>query len=716
MTARPLIGTGLLALSLALPGVADAARHGEHDSDRRFVPGEALVRYAAGTYAGERRQLRGAARVHFERSLLMPRTQVVKVEGSVSGAIERLEGQPGVVDAQPNYVYRAQAAAPNDLHLGHLWGLGPAPGAAVLPAWDRSRGAGQVIAIVDTGVDLTHPDLAGNLWTGPGGVHGHDFVDDDDDPDDFNMHGTHVAGIAAAIAGNAQGVAGVAPQAQIMAVRVLNGDGGGSTAAVANGIVYAAGNGAGVINLSLNGPANASDAVLTDAVRQAEQRNAVVVAAAGNDGVNNDVSPHTPCALPNANLVCVAAVTRTGARSAFSNWGATTVDLGAPGGDGSGDPDRDILSAKPSWAPVFGDDFQTGIDGWTASGSWGLAGTGMGGGTGSNSATDSPGGAYAKNTDSQLQHTALSLAGRRGCRLDYFLRLAGVDAPDFAGVGVTSGLGEMGLDFDGDTGGFFERVEMSIEDLDGRSDVQPTLWFESDGSTPTGDGAYVDNFNVVCRASTYPAPGSVGDVGGDGAADGGAYTAIAGTSMAAPHVAGVAALVRAVDPAASPAQVVRALRDGARPMPGLAGATVSGGVVDAAGAMDAALGVPSSQPTAPAALPLGPQPPARPRVSGIRFSPRTGVLRMLVRGTHDVTGTVTLKANLTAARVRVVGRRAFAIGMSGRSTVLVKLKKAARRQLSRKRRLRLTARVAIRNPAGLRAATSRAILLRVRRR
>jgi len=89
---------------------------------------------------------------------------------------------------------------------------------------------------------------------------------------------------------------------------------------------------------------------------------------------------------------------------------------------------------------------------------------------------------------------------------------------------------------------------------------------------------------------------------------------------------------------------------------------------------------------------------------------------MLVRGTHDVTGTVTLKANLTAARVRVVGRRAFAIGMSGRSTVLVKLKKAARRQLSRKRRLRLTARVAIRNSAGLRAATSRAILLRVRRR
>ena len=148
----------------------------------------------------------------------------------------------------------------------------------------------------------------------------------------------------------------------------------------------------------------------------------------------------------------------------------------------------------------------------------------------------------------------------------------------------------------------------------------------------------------------------------------------------------------------------------------MAGVTASGGVVDAVGAMDAALGLPDPQPPSPAALPLGPQPPAKPRVGGIRFNVRTGVLRMVVRATPDVTGTVTLKANLTAARVRVVGRRAFALGTSGRTTVRIKLKKAARRQLSRKRRLRVTARVAIRNSAGLRAGTSRAILLRVRRR
>ena len=160
-----------------------------------------------------------------------------------------------MVYAQPNYVYHAFAAAPNDTHFGHLWGLGATPGVGALPAWDRSLGAGQVIAVVDTGVDLTHPDLVPNLWNGPGGIHGHDFVDNDDVPDDFNLHGSHVAGTAAAVANNALGVAGVAPQAQIMGVRVLDAEGGGPSSAIANGIAFAANAGAGVINLSLGGPA-----------------------------------------------------------------------------------------------------------------------------------------------------------------------------------------------------------------------------------------------------------------------------------------------------------------------------------------------------------------------------------------------------------------------------------------------------------------------------
>src|SRR5215211_1200838 len=345
--ARKLIGVLGLALAAALPAAANAEIVSSKP-DHRYVPGEAVVRYEPGTDASGRLDVRSAAAVGFEESLSVPRTQVVSFKGSVQDAVARLEDEPGVAYAQPNFVYHAFAAAPNDTHFGHLWGLGGTPGVGALPAWDRSLGAGQVIAVVDTGVDLTHPDLAPNLWTGPGGIHGHDFVDNDDVPDDFNLHGTHVAGTAAAVADNALGVAGVAPQAQIMAVRVLDSDGGGSTSSIASGIAFAANEGAGVINLSLGGPAGGGDAAMGDAIAHAAANGAVVVAAAGNDNSNNDAAPVSPCVLGNTNLVCVAAVTSTGARAWFSNFGVTTVDLGAPGGDGE-DPGPDILSAKPSW-------------------------------------------------------------------------------------------------------------------------------------------------------------------------------------------------------------------------------------------------------------------------------------------------------------------------------------------------------------------------------
>lgn len=509
------------------------------------------MRYAPGTDASERSALRSAADVDFEESLGLARTQLVSFDGSVRDAIARLDSQPGVVYAQPNYVYHAFAAAPNDTHFGHLWGLGATPGVAALPAWDRSLGAGQVIAVVDTGVDLTHPDLVPNLWSGPGGIHGHDFVDNDDVPDDFNLHGSHVAGTAAAVANNALGVAGVAPQAQIMGVRVLDAEGGGPSSAIANGIAFAANAGAGVINLSLGGPAGGGDQAMSDAITLAETRGAVVVAAAGNggdDGVgdNNDAAPITPCNLPNANLICVGAVTKTGARSDFSNFGSASVDLGAPGGDGSGNPDDDILSAKPAWAALFSENFQTGSDGWTASGTgavWGLAGSGLNG----ESATDSPGGNYQNNTNSQFQHTGVNLSGQRGCRLDFFLSLDGVeddvdvngDPVDAVGVGVAASS-LLGEEFAGDTGLFFERVEFAIPEADNQSNVKPTFTFRSDSSV-VGDGAYVDDYNLLCRGSSYP-----NTIAGDAAADGGDYTAIAGTSMASPHVAGVAALIESV--------------------------------------------------------------------------------------------------------------------------------------------------------------------------
>jgi subtilisin family serine protease len=708
LTARRLIGVLAAGLALAAPSAA-YAQFGETTAGQRYVPGEAIVRFEPGVAAAERRDARGDARVIFDQSLGLRRAQVVSFDGPVGAAITRLEEQPEVAYAQPNYRYHALAAPPNDTFFeqGNQWGLSGWPGSVgVLPAWDRSRGAGQVIAIVDTGVDLTHPDLAANLWTGSGGMHGMDFVDGDTDPDDFNLHGTHVAGIAAAIADNDMGVAGVAPQAQIMAVRVLDADGGGITSDIVDGINFAASNGAGVINMSLGGPPDAGDTAMSNAISQAEQANVVVVAAAGNDSEDNDEVPTTPCTFGNANLICVAAVTRTGARSSFSNFGRTTVDLGAPGGDLSGDPDRDIVSTKPLWKSLLFEDFQSGIDGWTASHTsgldWGLAGSGIGG----ESATDSPGGDYEPNTESMLEHTPVDLAGERGCRLEYLLRLADVDDADSVGVGVFPQVGDgVGQDLAGDTGGSFDLIEQSIAELDGQT-VTPTFLFHAEPPNQ-GDGAYVDNFALLCRVS-----GPYDDeIGGDTARAGHSYTAIAGTSMAAPHVAGVAALMRAVDPDAPPSQVVEALRRGARPAFGMTGVTVTGGVVDAVGAIDAVLAIPNATPPPPPPPPPVAPPPRRPRFGKARVN-RRGVVSIVVRSDPATTGVLTLSANITAARVRRVGRKAFRVGARGRATVRVRLGRRARRQLKRKHAMRLRVKAVVRNGAGL--ASSRTARIRIR--
>jgi len=185
-------------------------------------------------------------------------------------------------------------------------------------AWDITTGSPDVIiAVIDTGVDLDHPDLAAKL------VDGYDFANLDTTPDDDHGHGTHVAGITAAVTDNSLGVAGLAWQASIMPVKVLDSSGSGWLSDVAGGIVYAADNGAQVINLSLGGPD--SDSTLSEAIDHAHDQGVFIAAAAGNNGNNTLLYP-----AAEEHVVGVAATDSGDARAYFSNYGAH-VDIAAPG-------------------------------------------------------------------------------------------------------------------------------------------------------------------------------------------------------------------------------------------------------------------------------------------------------------------------------------------------------------------------------------------------
>src|SRR5580765_4698440 len=154
---------------------------------------------------------------------------------------------PGAAAAKPRIV-------PNDRALPAQWELSSDAAMGVRSAWATTTGGDVTVAIVDTGAQLDHPDLAPNLWTNPAdGSHGYDFVNHDDDPADDNGHGTSIAGIVGARGNNRIGVTGVAWRVKLMIVKVLGADGTGSEGDVAAGILYAVRNGARIINLSMSG-------------------------------------------------------------------------------------------------------------------------------------------------------------------------------------------------------------------------------------------------------------------------------------------------------------------------------------------------------------------------------------------------------------------------------------------------------------------------------
>lgn len=376
-----------------------------------------------------------------------------------------------------------------------------------------------------------------------------------------------------------------------MPVRVLDGDGNGTLERILTGIVYAAQKGATVINLSLGGHAPpGSEAAVgrlwSDAVAAAGRSGAVVVAAAGNDRADNDAIPDYPCSATGANLICVAALNAAGRLDAsYSNYGAASVDVGAPG--------TLVLSSVPAYRTVFADSFDD-TSRWSLRATWGRFT-----GTGNPSLADSPSGDYANSSDTDARTTdTKTTATDVGCRLS-FAAASVLASGDTALVGVLRDGGSTPLsvaDFTSSTNSSSLRSYDGSIERAGGTPVRVYAKLASDTSG-TADGIRLDDVAVRCRTTVHAA---------DSTTD---YRLLSGTSMAAPHVAGVAALVRAAAPSATPAQVVAAIKAGSVPVATLAGKTVTGGRVDALGAIRALVPGPPVEVPPPAPDPQpGPAP------------------------------------------------------------------------------------------------------------
>ena len=247
-----------------------------------------------------------------------------------------LESDASIRYVEPNYpFYATQIAEPTepndpDYVAGMLLGL-KAINASI--AWNSVTSASPIVAIVDTGVDYKHPDLIANLWKSSSGSFGYNLLHEGSDSGDTYGHGTKCAGIIGGIGNNGIGGLGVVWHIQLMALKVAD-DQSFDADAIAKAIDYARAHGAKIISNSYGGPSDS--AAIHDAIGRATEAGCLIIAAAGNaprgqNGTNNDISPIYPASYKNSNIVSVLAVDQNDAIASWSNYGALSVGIGAPG-------------------------------------------------------------------------------------------------------------------------------------------------------------------------------------------------------------------------------------------------------------------------------------------------------------------------------------------------------------------------------------------------
>ena len=335
--------TALVVAMVVAPAATASTIHGPSMSaaDVRAMQAqgvrEVIVERKAGLSAAEQSGLRAQAGVSYVGPGPFPNTEIdLAPAGRLAAVVAALGRDPQVQYAEPNGEVHT-ASTPNDPYFGLQWALSntgqsvlstsgtPGDDIGATSAWSHSTGAGVTVAVVDTGVDPTAPDLSGQTVAGLSFFNGLQGAPTQDQ----NGHGTFVSGVIAAIQNNGLGVTGVAPGAKVMPLQALDANGSGSIDNVAAAFNYAGQNGVRIVNASLG--AAATSQTLEQSI--ADNPDTLYVVAAGNSGTNNDdpSTPFYPCDLPEANLICVGATDQSDRPASFTNYGAASVDVFAPG-------------------------------------------------------------------------------------------------------------------------------------------------------------------------------------------------------------------------------------------------------------------------------------------------------------------------------------------------------------------------------------------------
>lgn len=521
---------------------------------------------------------------------------LLKGNFSTEKLLDMARSNDHVLFAEPNYRVRSLSVTPNDPLFQEQWGLNNRSNGIdvkATEAWNRGVGGAGVVAVLDTGIDYNHVDLAENMWVNPSPIsndrHGYNFVSMDADPMDDNFHGTHCAGIIGAVGNNGVGISGVAWSGSLMAVKCLDGAGFGDVATIIQGIDY-------ILEMKRNGvPIVAVNASLGfgghsqaayEAIHALSRESILFIAAAGNSGTNNDVEPSYPGNYDLPNVISVANITRDGVLNETSCYGLKTVHIAAPGTDILSTVNQDPYEPSSNDLSLFFDNMELQGENWAISGDWELGAYDM-----------DPWGMKPLYRSPQK---SWKLTFRPGGGLAYFTLKDSLDLSVISGDReVYAGVFIRGW-FDGYWGYNDEWVSLQCQ-RDSQSDWMEIgrigkhgldhmnfskIWGRvpremrssqvrfrlvvswSSGTNPSSSFFYLDDFGVGLARPTEK------------------YDFKSGTSMAAPFVSGAVSLLKSLYPSESMETIRWRILRSSAPLDSLAGKVATGGYLDLNRAME----------------------------------------------------------------------------------------------------------------------------------